>query len=174
MAKSSIKSQLGKHIVNLAIDKVNTWAHSELRSLSQDEKFPICIELNDHSYLIGNCIIVRIDAHCWRLIHNDKILHTFYNQQAAMFYAVFRKIHYYKLADQLLVEDQRLSKYAEQYTIYSTRLIKDKKSKKTDAFRSQLYTSKYFDAKIKMESARQDLSKTLEKAKYLKVWDTIL
>ena len=51
-AESSIKSDLGKFLVELAINKIGNWAAAEVNQLKHDDKFPICLPTSNKSWII--------------------------------------------------------------------------------------------------------------------------
>ena len=63
-----------------------------------------------------------------------------------------------------------MAKQKQELTYFSTRMT----NKKAPAFNLQLYETRYVDSKIKYTAAREELEKTLNHAKYNKVWDLIL
>lgn len=169
MAASSIKSDLGKLLVNLAVHKVEDWARKEFNSIRHHSKLPVFLELNEKTWAIGTYELEQLGAHKWRVTRDDKLVHIFYNKQAAVYYTVLSKLRYFKTADSLLVQDSKVGKYCTDFEFYSTRL----KSTKIDNFRYQLFLSKYLEAKSKFDLSRLELEKTLQNAKYNKIWDNI-
>ena len=170
MATSSTKSDLGKLLVNLAINKVEHWAQREFNNIRNSNKFPICIQLTDKSWIIGNYELHQLGPHKWRVVQDEKDIHTFYSKIAAIYYAIFCKLHYFKTADNLLNHDSKVGKYCNDYEFYGARL----KSTKIDNFKYHLFLSRYLEAKSKFDLSRIELEKTLQNAKYNKIWDNIL
>lgn len=167
---SSTKNELGKLLIDLAIDQLNTWANKELNILKHTAGFPVCVSMGPNSWVIGNFSIEQCGAHNWRVTNNSELVHVFYSKQAAMFYSVFTTGHYYKTADNLLKADQEVAKLNDEMHFYSAKLTK----RNTDSFKHQLWEAKYINARAKYKSAKSELEKTLNSAKYCKIWEKIL
>lgn len=172
MAASSIKNDLGKFIITLALDRVDKWARKELAIIRHIEDTPFCIPLSHNSWLVGSYEIHQLDPHAFKVAQGDKAIHVFYSKQSAIFYTVFSKQHYYKMADKLLTKDQKVGKHYNDLNFYTKKLKTFKKS--NNDFKYQLYYSRYLEAKSMFNLSLEDLEKTLSLAKYYKIWDKIL
>ena len=172
MAVSSIKSDLGKFLVNLALHKVENWAAKEFNTLRLSTDFPVCVPMDNNSWCVGPYVIKNLGPNNWAVSTESQYIHTFYSKQAAMFYAVFERLQYYKTADKILHQDAKVAKVSTDVDIYTTKLKNPKVSK--DPFKSQLYTSKLLEAKSLFSLHKSELEKTLISAKYYKIWDRIL
>ena len=170
-AKSNIKDDLGKLIVELALDSVGNWAKREINYIRRMPNYPVCIQLNDKTWLIGPYNIKHIGTHRYRVSIEKAEVHTFYSKQAAMFYAILTKVQKYNTADGLLLEDRLVSKYYDDLTLYGSKLVN---SKTADNFKYQLWQTKYFEAKAQYNAAKEELEKRLKSAKYMKIWEEIL
>lgn len=171
-AESSIKNDLGKFLVELAINKINTWAISEFNSLRHNDEFPVCLQITNKSWIVGNFIIKNQGPHCWPLYCDNKLIHTFYSKQAAMYYAVFERMKLFKSSGTLLKADTAAMLASTNYEFYSSKITSI--NKKTDNFKAQLWRSRYLESKYKFRNAHQELEKRLQSAKYNKIWDRIL
>lgn len=169
--KSSIKRKIGEKLVDLALAKVDAWTVKELVNLGHNLNYPICLQISENEYWVGTHKIFHKGPNHWAVVHNDKLVHDFFNQQAAIFYAVYYKCRRYSDADQLLNSDRALVKADIEYKLYSSKLASHKK---IDEFKYQLWTVKLEKAKSELEQARQDLKKCLDLAKYSKVWANVL
>jgi hypothetical protein len=169
-AESSIKNDLGKLLVNLAISKVDQWARTEFNHLRYGPKFPVCLQINNKIWVVGTHKISHLASHRYTVTDNDQLIHTFYSRQAAIFYAVFTYCKHYKTADKLLENDRNVAKLNDEFEFYSKKLSK----KTTDYFKRDLWTIRYTDVKTRYISAQEELEKTLTSAKYNKVWDQLL
>jgi hypothetical protein len=172
MAASSIKSDLGKFLVNLALHKVENWASKEFNNLRNSNNFPVCVQLTNNSWCVGPYEIKNLGSNKWEVSKDYTNIHTFYSKQAAMFYAVFERLQYYKIAAKILHEDQKVAKVATEIEIYSNKLKKNTVIK--DIFKFQLYTSRLLEAQSMFSLYKSELEKTLILAKYYKIWDRIL
>jgi hypothetical protein len=61
-----------------------------------------------------------------------------------------------------------VAKHNDEVEFYTLRLAKQ--TKKTDEFTQQLRWIRYLDAKAKLKTAREELDKKLNYAKYNKIW----
>ncbi len=169
---SSIKSDLGKFLVEIAINKIATWAAFEFNQLRNNKQFPICIQTTKNTWAIGNFTVKNLGAQTWPLYHDGKFIHEFYSKQAAMFYAVFETMQMYKIAETLLQSDKDLAYANTDLQLYTKKLSCI--TRKTDSFKIQLWRSRYLQSKAKFNYAREELEKRLQTAKYNKIWDRIL
>lgn len=169
-AKLSIKNDLGKLLIKLALTKVDLWAKNEINEIRYESKFPVCLEVNAKLWVVGSYRIKQLEIHKYLVETDDKFVHTFYSKQAAIFYSVFTYCQQYKAADKLLVSDQSVAKLCEEFEFYS----KKRKKKTADDFKRDLWSIKFIDVKTRYQAARQELEKTLCSAKYNKVWSAIL
>ena len=103
----------------------------------------------------------------WRLHNGDRIDDVFYNRKAAILYAILTQQHQYKSADTILKLDQTVSKQKDELVFFSSKVLK----KTNSPFDLQLFDIRYADSKAKYTSAREELEKTLNHAKYIKVWE---
>lgn len=160
-AASYTKNELGKFIVDLAIDKFHNWADSEFNNLRHTSNFPVCVPLSSKSWIIANFQLDQLGQHNWRISRDEETIHVFYSKQAAVFYALYTRYKWYKTADRILANDQAVAKLNDEMHFYSTRLT----SKTADGFKLQLWHTKYLEAKSKYQVAKQELETTLLSAK---------
>lgn len=170
--KSSIKRKFAEHLVNKTIEKIDRWALRELSVMSKNSAYPIIFQTGKRHYIIGAHNLEQISDTCYRVMYDGRLIHDFYNQKAATLYCVCFKLGLSPLATELLRLDQTLSKAEADYVVYTTRLKSINKD--TDDFKRQLWITRYSEAKDAVKIARGDLKKTLESAKYNKVWDRII
>ena len=171
-AKSSTKNDLGKFLVDLAIDNFNSWATKEFNALRHTARFPVCVPLSEKCLAVGNFEVYCKAQRCWAVSYDKKLIHNFYSKQAAIFYAVFTSLKYYKVADNILLIDMDVAKRSEELLFYNNKI--KTVTKKTDPFKYQLWHNRHSDVKAKYHRAKQELEKTLNSAKYMKIWDEIL
>jgi len=168
MAASSIKNDLGKLLVDQAMTSLDNWALRELTHLRNTSNFPICVALSKTSWAVGKYTLHQLGSHQWSVVQDAKTVHIFYSKQAAVFYSVFNQCNRFNSADDLLESDQAVAKHNDEVEFYTARLAKQ--TKKTDEFTQQLRWIRYLDAKAKLKTAREELEKKLNCAKYNKIW----
>ena len=170
--KSSIKRKFAEHLVNKTLEKLDRWALRELTVMSKNSAYPIIFQTGKNTFIVGSHVIEQISINCYRVTIDDRLVHDFYNQKAATLYCVCFKLGLSHYAIDLLRLDQTLSKAESDFHNYATRLKTINKD--TDDFKRQLWITRYSEAKSAVGVAREDLKKTLESAKYIKVWDRII
>ena len=159
-AASSIKSDLGKFIVDLAIEKFHNWADTEFNHLRHTSVFPVCVPLSSKSWVIANYQLDQLGQHQWKLSTNKELVHVFYSKQAAVLYAVYTRFKWYKTADRILDTDNRVGKLSDEIQFYSNRLAKT-----TDSFKYQLWNTKYLEVKSKYQVAKAEQESLILSAK---------
>lgn len=169
--KSSIKRKLAEHLVNKTLEKLDRWALRELSVMSKNSAYPIIFQTEKNQYIIGAHNLVQVNDRCYRVTIDGRLVHDFYNQKAATMYCVCFKMGLSAYTIELLRLDQSLSKAETDFYNYSSRLKSINKG--TDDFKRQLWITRYSEARHAVKMAREDLKKTLESAKYNKVWDRI-
>lgn len=170
-AESHIKDEIGKLLVNLAVAKVNHWAKKELNYIRFALNYPVVLPVSDKQWIIGDYYIKEIGPHGFKVIRDNRVIHIFYNKQAAVLYAALSKIRFYNNADNILNADKEVSKLYDDLQFYSQK-VTSKTNK--DLFKKQLWRARHDDIKLRFISARQDLEKRISCAKYIKIWDKII
>lgn len=170
MAAQSIKRKLGKKLVALAIDKINVWAATQFDEIRYKSNYPVCVQTSPTQWIVGYYELNKLGEHRFQLVLNDEQVHTFYSKQSAIFYAVFNSQGYYKTGDKILNHDSQVLKFSDDVDLFKFRLYK----RNLDSFKYDLYINRLSDAENKLKYAREELTKTIQSAKYMKVWDNIL
>jgi len=171
MVKSHIKNELGKMLVDIAVSKINRWAKKQVFTLQNQDKFPLCVPLNKHTWIIGNYRITELGDKRYKVSTDNKTVHIFYNKKAAIFYAVLNNSKYtyrVKIAQELLENDIITGKLYDKMLFYYKKL---QVRKPTNAFKHQLWQSRHRDLQLRFRTANKDLLKKLNQAKYIKVWE---
>jgi ribosomal protein L21 len=159
-------------LVDLALSKINFWTKTQVNRLQNQNKFPLCVALNKHTWMIGPYKIVELGDKQFKLSTNNQIINVFFSKKAAIFYAVLqisnsqRRI---KLATELLENDIIVGKLYNKMLFYHKKL-KHNKSKSND-FKQQLWQVRLNEVKLNLQAANKDLLKKLNHAKYIKVWE---
>lgn len=164
----STKKLLGKLLVDSTITKFTNLAEQIFRTIRYGESLPVCLDLGNDHYIIGSFAISSNGAHRWPVAKDDKTLHVFYSKMSAMYYCVFESVQQYQHADKILRYDRLAGKFYDDYEFYRSKMLKTR-----NAEHRETVSFKYQEAKMRYEHARQELAKTLELAKYYKVWDKI-
>lgn len=147
---------------------VKKWTKDEIQRLIRANKLPL-IPVGDGLQIGRHRIKPRNKR--WDLCNDFfEVLETFTNKKSAVLYSIMHQTHRFKSADEILAKDKKLSKLETdfQHYDYSMRRAAIRK----DYAHIDVIASRYYDTKIVLEEARNDLEKTLRMNKYLKVWET--
>ena len=172
MEKSSIKKELGKLLVNAAIKKIDIWANNQLKSIRNSRQTTIIVPLNKRSWIIGPYTLLKVKDNCFQLTLDKKVMGIFYSRQASVFYAALSKsnnIKYITVANDIKLLDESVGKLYDEMNFYSKKLKSS--SQKITEFKRHLWQSRYSETVLQYKSARKELVKKLNHAKYIKVWD---
>ncbi len=165
------KSELGKRLVAHAINRIDHWAQTQFEEIRYKSGFPVCIALDSSNWIVGHYELEKLSEHRYRLSLNGDDIHTFYSKQSAIFYAVFNSQGYFKTGDNILKQDAKVLKFSDEVDMFKFKLYKNRK---LDSFKYDLYINRLSEAENKLKCARIELTKTIQSAKYMKVWDNIL
>lgn len=165
-----IREEIGKLLVDLALTHIKTWAKKELDYVRHAIEYPACVPLASNTWVIGKHQIKSIDEHKNICTVDSKIIHVFYSKKASILYAAFEKLKKYEMSTSLLEQDRAVSRAYDDLNLYEKKL----KSKNLDSFKVQLFRCRAIDSKQKFKKNLKELEKTLQTAKYMKVWDKIL
>ena len=171
MAKSHTKDELGRFLVDLALLKVDNWTRRQVDKMRHSGSFPICVPLGKQSWIIGPYHLHEVSEHQCTITLDTKLIHVFYSKQAAIFYSVLSRSknqHYAKLARHLLIDDQIAGKLFDELMFYHKKI--NNASTKIDFFKRHLWEVRRQEANLRFKLAKQELTKKLRSAKYIKVW----
>ena len=147
---------------------VKQWTKDEIHRLIRADKIPLVP--------VGNGLQVgrhRIKPRNkqWDLCNDFfEVIDTFTNKKSAVLYSIMYQTRRFKSADEILAKDKKLSKLETDFQHYDYSMRKAAARK--DYAYIDVIASRYYDTKIVLEEARNDLEKTLRMNKYLKVWET--
>jgi hypothetical protein len=172
MEKSSIINDKEiANAVNFVVNKISKWTSAELAALALQNKQPHCIAISDKHYRVGKDTIKQIHETCWRL-SNDQIVLDFMHKKSAIFYSLSQQLGKFDLAYSIMNNDQKLAANTADLSIFQIR-IKEAVDNK-DAWKAQLYLSRKKQAYSNCVAARTQLQKSLNLAKYYKIFKKII
>jgi hypothetical protein len=146
------------------------WTKKELATLALNNQF-ICIDVGRDLYRVGRFNLQRQAEKRWIVMDmTGKIIHEFYNKQAAVFYCLYESKHMFHKAHQFLYSDLELGRTYLQVTEYLAQLRLAQQRK--DSFKVDLYLARLSFSQPKLELLETNLQKTIISAKYSKVWET--
>jgi hypothetical protein len=156
-------------ISGLASQYISQWTKTELQKLQQLPT-PVCIPISN-GYIIGKYTVRRMPTQQWEVAdnHND-ILHTFYHKLGAVFYAIYQSKNQLGAAQDLLAYDREFTKHDNDIRVYKYTIDRAKLQK--DYFTVDRVTARMEISLKKREFAEDNLTKTFNRAKYYKIWDS--
>jgi len=183
MAKSSTKrkqrikpdptqvEQVKQGVVN-AVQYITHWQRQELISLSMNQKpgsLPVCIPVGKEAYVVGNYGLRRIGK-VWQVTstRTENKLH-FSKRSTALIYLLCSQTKYPKLAAEILQQESTIIKLLEELDHFNYSL--DKSKRKRDWWRVDHFTNLASNVEFKLLEARNQLEKSVDLAKYFKIWD---
>lgn len=149
------------------------WTDRELQHLVLEQKIPVCLPIGDRGFLIGRYQMRPIGNHTWRVLdNNQEFVHDFSRKLSAVFYCLTTQLNKLNLAREILTADTSVGKLEldQDYYMYSIKNY----TKKQDFFRVDLAKLRYIQAQHDLRFANQELEKTINTAKYLKVQERLL
>lgn len=168
-AESHIKEEVGKLLIDLVITGFRQWAKNEVNYIRYALNYPAILPINEKTFVIGNFRIENAGSHCYKVSKDKTHIHTFFNKKAAIFFCVFTKIKYFRLADNILAKDIAVSKLYDDIQFFQS-----KATTTTDSFKRQLWQSRLSELSSKFGLAVRELDKILISARYNKIWSTIV
>lgn len=152
---------------------LKAWTDRELQDLVLNQKIPVCLPIGDRGFLIGRYRMHLIGKHTWRVTdNNQEFVHDFSRKLSAVFYCLTTQLNKLNLARSILLADTAVGKLEldQDYYMYSIKNY----TKKQDFFRVDLAKLRYIQAQYELQYANQELEKTINTAKYLKVQERLL
>ncbi len=171
--KLGFTQQQVNHAAAVTTQFLKEWTDRELRYLALNKKLPVCLPIGDHGFLIGKFRLEKIQDNCWRVKNNNDVaVSDFTSKISAVCYAFAEHLNHTTLARNLLKVDNLVSKLEmdQQYYQHTIRT----NLKKQDYFRADLAKLRYLDCNFQLQTARRELEKTINTAKYLKVQEKLL
>ena len=149
------------------------WTDRELQDLVLNQKIPVCLPIGDRGFLIGRYRMYPVGKHTWRVLdNNQEFVHDFSRKLSAVFYCLTTQLNKLNLARSILTADTAVGKLEldQDYYMYSIKNY----AKKQDFFRVDLAKLRYIQAQHELVFANQELEKTINTAKYLKVQERLI
>lgn len=180
MARSSIEKkakkkfdprdiELVEQVTDIAAQYVYEWTSQRVDNLLRKDAKPLIVPTNN-GYYIGR-YLVKTQKNQWHIYENriDNIKKLSYRNSAIAF-TVYLHLGQFHKANDIAELDFRVSKLELDLCHYLHRLKKASKSR--DIPKVLILESRINETKLRLEVEKKRLEKTLNSAKYLKVWDT--
>lgn len=169
--RAAVRAQI-ETAADLVSGYVKHWTRQEADRLLKTESTPLIVPTKT-GWKIGRYEIVTQTQGYWTVFDSNKEHPLdFAEKRSAILYCISHQTRRYSLAQDVLLKDQHYAKLNTDY-IYYEHCIR-RASKRGDMFAVDALRARSDDTKHKLETARNDLQKTLNQAKYIKIWDTLL
>lgn len=156
--------------VNQAVKYVDTWKKRELESLLLNGKaaVPVCIPIDKNTFAVGR-YGVKKTGNLWVAIDSrDYNEYTFSRRVTAVLYALCQQTGHKKIAKDILNHDDNVIKLTDQLNIFV--FHKESAMRKRDYWRHDHYYNMSTDIEFRLAEAKNQLEKSIDLAKYFKVW----
>ena len=154
----------------LASELIKHWARDEANRILNIE--PVIVPFKG-GYKVGKFTVTSQSLAHW--IVTDQFGDTkleFAEKRAAVLYCILYQLNKYNQAQDLYKQDKTYAKLHTDFVYYEHCIRRAVKRK--DMFTVDVIIARREDTKCKLEVAKNDLQKTLTRAKYIKIWDNRL
>jgi hypothetical protein len=171
-ARTKVEREVQLRTVETVADIFSTyvkqWQQGEIKRLINNNELPLVPVKN--GLQVGKHRVLEHSSR-WGLFNShSELVDMFTTKKAAVLYSMLYQSKRFKSADEILDKDKRLNKLEADFQHYDYTMRRATKRK--DYSTIDVVASRYYDAKIMLDHARNDLEKTLRMNKYLKVWET--
>jgi len=158
-------------VEQLLLGLISAWSARELDRMSSSRDQFVCLALGKDFYRVGRFNLEKQKNDDWQVSDLDGCLvHNFYSQHAAVFYCLFETKKVFHKAKEFIQCDQAVYKAQLEVTYLREKL--QKAVQKKDFFSADVFRARLSDMLPKLEALQTNLQKTLNGAKYTKVWET--
>jgi len=158
-SKSSTKRKSAPKKKSVSADVVIEKA----RSLLETERDTFIVtKISDSQYKVGNFLVTE-DNGCW-CVNNKK----FNFRINAVAYCALVHVGYGNNANTVFDLDSKVSRLLNEKLLFEQRLVNSIRVK--DDWKMQVYSARYADVKAHLSKHQIELQKTLNLAKYIKLW----
>jgi hypothetical protein len=167
--KAPVTSQQMEKATDIVSGYVKHWAKEEANRLLKTENTPIIVPTKT-GYKVGKFTLTRQPADYWIVtdINNEHPI-AFAEKRAAVLYCINYQLRKFTTAQDILLKDQSFAKLNTDYMYYEHCIRQA--VKRGDMFAVDVLKARSIDTKSKLEYARNELEKSLNQAKYIKIWD---
>lgn len=159
------KSSTKNESVEFDIEKIRRFTETELAKLA-DQQLPFCYQIGT-DILVGRSKVVKIDDHTWRVYQGKEQIFDFFTRKDAIFYCIAVHQKQPQVAKEIRDNDALLNRLEFDASLYRHR-YKTAESKQDD-WNMELYSNKYLETMRRIEQTKQELKKSINSAKYIKV-----
>jgi hypothetical protein len=163
MAKSTTKNKS----TSFDVEKIRRFTQDELARIAEaPSELPFCYQIGT-DVLVGRYRVVKVDDKCWRVQEHNQTLFDFFNRKDAIFYCIALHKEKLQLAQDIRDCDSLLNRLEFDAALYRLRY---KKAQETgDSWGEEFYSTRYQETQHRIETAKKEIKKNLDLAKYIKV-----
>jgi hypothetical protein len=163
MAKSTTKNKS----TSFDVEKIRRFTQEELARIADaPSELPFCYQIGT-DVLVGRYRVVKVDDKCWRVQEHNQTLFDFFNRKDAIFYCIALHKEKLQLAQDIRDCDSLLNRLEFDAALYRLRY---KKAQETgDLWGEEFYSTRYQETQHRIETAKKEIKKNLDLAKYIKV-----
>ena len=163
MAKSTTKNES----TSFDVEKIRRFTQDELARIADaPSELPFCYQIGT-DVLVGRYRVVKVNDRCWQVQEHDQILFDFFNRKDAIFYCIALHKEKRQLAQDIRDCDSLLNRLEFDASLYRLRY---KKAQETgDSWGEEFYSTRYQETQHRIETAKKEIKKNLDLAKYIKV-----
>ena len=163
MAKSTTKNAQAE----FDVEKIQRFTQQELARLTDTpSELPVCYQLGT-DVLVGKYKILKINDRCWRVMDCSCQLFDFFNRKDAIYYCIALHKQQTQLAKDIQKCDSLLNRLEFDAALYRLRYKKAQES--GDTWGEEFYSTRYQETQHRIETAKKEIKKNLDLAKYIKV-----
>jgi hypothetical protein len=163
MAKSTTKNES----TSFDVEKIRRFTQDELARIADaPSELPFCYQIGT-DVLVGRYRVVKVNDKCWQVQEHDQILFDFFNRKDAIFYCIALHKEKLQLAQDIRDCDSLLNRLEFDASLYRLRYKKAQES--GDTWGEEFYSTRYQETQHRIETAKKEIKKNLDLAKYIKV-----
>jgi hypothetical protein len=149
------------------INHIREFTYTELYEILRNSKDPLIYAVNKNEYALGRYFVIR-ENDFWKVVtHLGDVDHVFSGRNPAIIYALLLMQNNLKLANKIAKTDETMLCAKAEVDLYIAKLRIA--TKVYDDFKAELYAAKLSNCRFKHRIAKEELEKTLNMAKYLKL-----
>lgn len=160
-----------KQGIDQAVDYIKEWKRTQLLSLAgkSSTKIPVCIPVKKNTYIMGRHGLTK-RGQFWEVYDSsDESTKIFSCRPSAVVYSLSTQTKRYKLAKEVAERDERIINIRSRIDLFRAR--KESARKKQDYWRYDYFDILCNSEEYHLEDAKNQLGKSLNLAKYFKIWE---
>lgn len=154
--------------IDTTVEYVRRWQQQELSLLAYNNNDPICVSAGKNKYIVGRFGIANYNGIWYSIDTRNDTERQFAYRQSAVLHALCDLKGQLRLAEDIFKYDNEVLKISNDITIYNYRIQTAGKSK--DFWRLDYFNILQQTAQYKLEESKKRLQKSIDLAKYFKIW----